>query len=230
MAVPACCHDGPEIVESQRMKNANAATLWGIRLLATAAAGVSGYLFVLHMLGRSLPPGCGSGVRMRRSADQSVVGRVWRSGKRSGGVALYRRVGGKLPGWRETLARGSENGLEFPVRRRRDDRVRRDVVHRLAGFHLEGLLCVVHDRPRNRAAGGWADSLETTDRQTAGRLGGDDRREAEARGPPHGRWYATDSRVGGVSVPRAVQGTGYHPLGTGKERRHRAGPPIGRSR
>ena len=50
-----------QTVESQRMKNASTTTLWGIRLLATAAAGISGYLFMLHMLGRSLPPGCGSG-------------------------------------------------------------------------------------------------------------------------------------------------------------------------
>lgn len=43
------------------MKNVSNTTLWAIRLLAAAAAGISGYLFVLHMMGRTLPPGCGSG-------------------------------------------------------------------------------------------------------------------------------------------------------------------------
>ena len=43
------------------MKNVSTTTLWAIRLLAAAAAGISGYLFVLHMMGRTLPPGCGSG-------------------------------------------------------------------------------------------------------------------------------------------------------------------------
>ena len=43
------------------MKNVSNTRLWGIRLLAIVAAGISGYLVVLHMLGRTLPPGCGSG-------------------------------------------------------------------------------------------------------------------------------------------------------------------------